>query len=461
VSNSPAAALVNRLGAGGQLLARDREAGPDARLGQLQLVEAPLGVAEPLGQRPDRPARPRGQPCPRDPQRQRQPPAPAGHVRRGLGLGGAAFLADQPAEQLDRVAGRQDVEVEVVGAVQAGEQLAAGDQRPAARRGRQQRCDLGGIGRVVQHHQQAPVGDLGAEHGAGFLQLGGDGGGVDAERAEEAAQDVEGLQRLQAGAGAVQVGVQLPVGEVTGGEVRGVDGQGGLADPGRAGDGRDRRAGSPPGAVTGPAAGVARRDEVASQHREEVLAAGEPGHVGGKLARRPRGRPGRLARWGPQGRVGAQDGPLQPLQRWAGFDAELADQELAGLLVGRERLGLPTRPVQRQHQQLPEALVERVLLHQAPQVDRQLGVLAQPQPRVHLRLERLQALLVEGGDLGVQGPVQLQVAERPPAPQRRALRQLLETEPPPSAIANLRTYASAVRRLLNAGSAGAATGRGC
>src|SRR5215218_3453220 len=35
---------------------------------------------------------------------------------------------------------------------------------------------------------------------------------------------------------------------------------------------------------------------------------------------------------------------------------------------------------------------------------------------------------------------------------------LWETEPPPSAIANLRTYASAVRRLLSAGSAGAAAG---
>jgi hypothetical protein len=69
--------------------------------------------------------------------------------------------------------------------------------------------------------------------------------------------------------------------------------------------------------------------------------------------------------------------------------------------------------------------VERVLRHQAPQVDRQLGVLAQPQPRVHQRPQRLQALLVEGGDLGVQGPVQLQVAERPPAPQRQGLRQLL------------------------------------
>jgi hypothetical protein len=84
----PRRGMVHRLGAGSQLLARDREAGPDARLGQLQLVEAPLGVAEPLGQRPDRPARPSGQPCSRDPQRQRQPPAPAGHVRRGPGLGG-------------------------------------------------------------------------------------------------------------------------------------------------------------------------------------------------------------------------------------------------------------------------------------------------------------------------------------------------------------------------------------
>jgi hypothetical protein len=150
------------------------------------------------------------------------------------------------------------------------------------------------------------------------------------------------LQRLQAGAGAVQVGVQLPVAEVPGGEVCGMDGQGGLADPRRAGDGCDSRAGSPPSTVTGAAASAAHWDEEASQRREEVLAAGEPGHVGGKLAGRPRGRAGRLARRGPQGRVGAQDGPLQPLQLWAGFDAELADQELAGLLVGRERLGLPT-----------------------------------------------------------------------------------------------------------------------
>jgi DNA-binding SARP family transcriptional activator len=36
-----------------------------------------------------------------------------------------------------------------------------------------------------------------------------------------------------------------------------------------------------------------------------------------------------------------------------------------------------------------------------------------------------------------------------------------EAEPPPSAVANLRTYASAVRRLLSAGGAGAATGHGC
>lgn len=35
---------------------------------------------------------------------------------------------------------------------------------------------------------------------------------------------------------------------------------------------------------------------------------------------------------------------------------------------------------------------------------------------------------------------------------------LWETEPPASAVANLRTYASAVRRLLGAGSAGAAAG---
>lgn len=104
------------------------------------------------------------------------------------------------------------------------------------------------------------------------------------------------MQRLQAGAGAVQVGVQLPVGELPGSQVGGVDGQGGLADPGRAGDGRDRHAGSPPSAVTGAAASPAHRDQETGQDREQVLAAGEPGHVGRKLARCPRGRPGRLGR---------------------------------------------------------------------------------------------------------------------------------------------------------------------
>ncbi len=181
------------------------EAGAHTHLGKLQLVQAALGVGQPLGKRSHRPARPRRQPAARDPQRQRQPPAQAGHLGGFVGLDGHPLLADQPDKQLDRLTGRQHPEVDMAGAVQGSKGPTAGHQHPTAGSGGQQWCDLRGIRGVVQHHQQAAVGHPRAEHAAGLLQVGGDGGGVGAERTQEPAQDLQRRQGLQAGDGAVQV----------------------------------------------------------------------------------------------------------------------------------------------------------------------------------------------------------------------------------------------------------------
>jgi hypothetical protein len=65
----------------------------------------------------------------------------------------------------------------------------------------------------------------------------GDGPAVDAERAKEGGQHLGRVERL--GLGAAQVHIQLPVGEAWSQPVGDPDSEGGLADPGLAGDRRD------------------------------------------------------------------------------------------------------------------------------------------------------------------------------------------------------------------------------
>jgi hypothetical protein len=73
-----------------------------------------MGVGQPLGQRRQRPARARRQPGAGDPQRQRQVATAAGHLGGRLRLGRHPLLIGQAAEQLDRLPGGQDAEVQVV-----------------------------------------------------------------------------------------------------------------------------------------------------------------------------------------------------------------------------------------------------------------------------------------------------------------------------------------------------------
>ena len=52
---------------------------------------------------------------------------------------------------------------------------------------------------------------------------------------------------------------------------------------------------------------------------------------------------------------------MQPPQRLAGVDAELAGEQVADMAVGGQRVALPAAPVQRQHELAVQPLPQRML----------------------------------------------------------------------------------------------------
>jgi hypothetical protein len=89
-------------------------------------------------------------------------------------------------------------------------------------------------------------------------------------------------------------------------------------------------------------------------------------------------------------RVLVEDPALELTKRAAGLDAELVDEHASCVAEGRERLGLPTGPIQRNHQLPTQTLAVRMLDDQALELGKRL--------RVPTELEvRLDSLL-EGGE---------------------------------------------------------------
>jgi hypothetical protein len=88
--------------------------------------------------------------------------------------------------------GGEQVEGEWVGAAgdQVGEPVAAGDQYQAVVSAGEQRFDLAGVAGVVEQHQHALVGQLGAVEGGPVGQVDGDFLGRYAEGVEESADRV-------------------------------------------------------------------------------------------------------------------------------------------------------------------------------------------------------------------------------------------------------------------------------
>ncbi len=233
------------------------------------------------------------------------------------------------------------------------------------------------------------------------------------ERAQERAEHGLGVDRGRSGA--LQVDVELAVGKPVGGGVRHVDGEGRLADTADARDGGDRHHRP-----------VGLRQFVA-EFGHEGGPAGEIGH-GRRELRRPGGLGagcGRvLGRLVGQLVVGLQDALLEFGQLGARVDAEFVGEQLAGVGVDGQCLGLPSAAVESEHQQLPQPLAERVRGGERGQFADGLGVAADLEVEVEPQLQQAEPPFAEpdalvfgvgardvgerfAGPLGERGTVQL------------------------------------------------------
>jgi hypothetical protein len=132
-------------------------------------------------------------------------------------------------------------------------------------------------------------------------------------------------------------------------------------------------------------------------------------------------RPGRGGRGvGRRCRVGlgGEQPGVQAPQFGPGLHPEFVDQSAADLLVRRQRVGLPSGPVQRQHEQPVQGFAKRVLDGQLLEFADDVPVPAQLQVEFQPLLEGGEAAFGEPVPFGVQQRAGQTVAERA-APQRQ------------------------------------------
>ena len=120
-----------------------------------------------------------------------------------------------------------------------------------------------------------------------------------------------------------------------------------------------------------------------------------------------------------------EDRPLQIAQRRPRLEAELVHHGPARVVVGRERLGLASGTVEREHQLGSESLAERVLAHQRTQLRHQLGGRAALQLGRDQLLAGLDPQLLQPCDGLARERLVLEARERPAAPQREPRPQCL------------------------------------
>ncbi len=112
---------------------------------------------------------------------------------------------------------------------------------------------------------------------------------------------------------------------------------------------------------------------------------------------------------------------MQAAQAAAGFGAELVDEDLAGALVGGQRLAGLAVVIEREHEQPVPPLAQRMSRGQLPQLGDDLGVTAQVQVGVDADLQRLQPQLGQGRAIPRGQQVGIHVGQRLASPQRQRL----------------------------------------
>jgi len=107
-----------------------------------------------------------------------------------------------------------------------------------------------------------------------------------------------------------------------------------------------------------------------------------------------------------------QNRPFELLQRWAWLDTELVDEQVTCLPVDVERISLPPRAVERQHQLSAEALVERMLADEHLKLPDEFDVAANSEVGFDPTLERAEAKLFEAENLRLNGRLVHDIGER-------------------------------------------------
>ena len=87
-------------------------------------------------------------------------------------------------------------------------------------------------------------------------------------------------------------------------------------------------------------------------------------------------------------RLLAQDRGVHAPQEWARLEAQLLDEKLAALAVHLERLRLPSRAVEREHQLCPQALAQRMRVNERFELRDEIGVRADGELRLGPLLAR-------------------------------------------------------------------------
>ena len=147
-------------------------------------------------------------------------------------------------------------------------------------------------------------------------------------------------------------------------------------------------------------------------------------------------------------RVGVSKDVLVELaQRLGGLDAELLHESRAGGVEGRQRVGLSSAAIQREHLQLDEALLEGMRDDQRFQLPQQLAVPAQLQVELDALDDRGQSLLLQPRALGGEQRVRADSPERLAAPDTE---RVLDPLPGDARLAVGTRPTRSVERLLPA-----------
>ena len=114
---------------------------------------------------------------------------------------------------------------------------------------------------------------------------------------------------------------------------------------------------------------------------------------------------------------------LELPERERGFDAERLHERASRIAIRRERVRLPSRAIESEHELGAEALTEWVPAHQQLELGDELGIAAEGEIHLDPFLEGLEPKLLEPRDLGLRPRLVGELDQRLSSPERKRLPQ--------------------------------------